>query len=181
MTRLFISHSSDDDAFVRDLRRILADHGEEGWIDSRELRGGDRLWSEIQTAIDAASAYAVVVSPAALQSTWVGRELQYALGLTAKRGKEHFPVIALALDGTQLGVLEQFFQEEPLYIPVSNEAGGVDAAVDPILVALGQRLPIDVPPIARKSPVRSRRKIRPELRYTILRDRCPGRASRQRF
>jgi TIR domain len=67
MTKLFISHSSQDDAFVRDLRAALVDHGQAGWIDSRELRGGDPLWAEIQQAIEAASAYAVVVSPDALQ------------------------------------------------------------------------------------------------------------------
>lgn len=68
MSKLFISHSSQDDAFVRELRAALNDHGQDGWIDSRELREGDPLWTEIQKAIDAASAYAVVVSPDALQS-----------------------------------------------------------------------------------------------------------------
>ena len=61
--RLFISHSSKDDTFVRELRMALADHDQDGWIDSRELRGGDRLWTEIKKAIEEASAYAVVVSP----------------------------------------------------------------------------------------------------------------------
>ena len=79
MTKLFISHNSQDDGFVRDLRATLADHGQEGWIDSRELRGGDPLWLEIKKAIDAASAYAIVVSTDALQSKWVGKELRHAL------------------------------------------------------------------------------------------------------
>ena len=43
MTRLFISHSSLDDAFVRELRWTLADLKQEVWIDSRELRAGDPL------------------------------------------------------------------------------------------------------------------------------------------
>jgi len=51
---------------VRDLRAALANRGHDGWIDSRELRGGDPLWTEIQNAIDEASAYAVVVNPHAL-------------------------------------------------------------------------------------------------------------------
>lgn len=146
MTRLFISHSSQDDAFVRDLRAALADHGQAGWIDSRELRGGDPLWPEIQRAIEAASSYAVVVSPDALQSKWVGRELRHALGLRDARSKEKFPVIPLSLNGTKLGVLEEFFSEEPVYIPVSSDAGGVEVAIDAILVALGKRPPADVPP-----------------------------------
>ena len=77
--KLFISHSSQDDGFVRELRAALADHGQAGWIDSRELRGGDPLWMEIQRAIEAASAFAVVVSTDALQSKWVGKELRHAL------------------------------------------------------------------------------------------------------
>ena len=141
--KLFISHSSQDDAFVRRLRETLQLHGQDGWIDSRELRGGDPLWPEIQQAIEAASAFAVVVSTDALQSKWVGKELKHALKLGKKRGKEKFPVIPLSLDGTKLGVLEEFFGEEPVYIPVSSDAGGVEAAAHPILVALGMRKPHD--------------------------------------
>jgi hypothetical protein len=107
MTQLFLSHSSTDDPFVRDLRAALADHGQEGWIDSRQLRGGDPLWPEIEQAIEAATAFAVVVSPAALQSKWVRKELRHALKLREQRGREQFPVIPLALDGTKLGVLEE--------------------------------------------------------------------------
>ena len=139
MTKLFISHSSQDDAFVRDLRAMLADHGQDGWIDSRELRGGDPLWPEIQQAIDDASAYAVVISTDALQSKWVGRELLYALDVRKQRGKDKFPVIPISLNGTKLGVLEAFFGEEPIYISVSSDAGGVEAAMNAILVAMRKR------------------------------------------
>jgi len=152
MSKLFISHSSRDDAFVRELRAALADQDQPGWIDSRELRGGDPLWSEIEQAIDGASAYAVLISNDALQSKWVGKELRRALEVQKQRGKDdggkhRFPVIPLSLDGTQLGVLEMFFDEEPIYIPVSSDAGdaaGIAAVMDVILVALGRRLPADV-------------------------------------
>ena len=129
---------------MRDLRAALADHGQDGWIDSRELRGGDPLWTEIQKAIEAADAFAVLVSPDALQSKWVGMELVHALELRKQRGKDDFPVIPLSLNGTKLGVLEQFFGEEPLYISVSSEAGGVEAAMNALLVALRERLPAEV-------------------------------------
>jgi tetratricopeptide (TPR) repeat protein len=152
MTKLFISHSSQDDDFVRHLRAILSDHGQPGWIDSRELHGGDPLWPEIERAIEAASAYAIVVSPAALQSTWVGKELQYALNLANQRGRDKFPIVPLALNGTKLGVLEVIFGEAPLYIPVSSDAGGIEAAMHAILVALGKRLPTDVPFTAPRKP-----------------------------
>jgi hypothetical protein len=145
MTNLFISHSSKDDAFVRELQQALGDLKQDVWIDARELCGGDPLWPEIQNAIEEASAYAVVVSTDALQSRWVGKELRHALDVQKKRDREKFPVIPLSLNGTRLGVLEEFFGEEPVYIPVSSDAGGIDAALNAILVAMGKRLPADVP------------------------------------
>lgn len=102
---------------MHDLRAALADHGLDIWIDSREVRGGDLLWSEIQKAIEEASAFAVVISPASLQSTWVGKELRHALDVQKQRGTDRFPVIPLSIDGTSLGVLEEFFSEQPIYIP----------------------------------------------------------------
>jgi tetratricopeptide (TPR) repeat protein len=144
MDRLFISHGSKDDPFVRELRAALELHGQLGWIDSRELRGGDPLWDEIAKAIEGSSAFAVVVSTDSLQSKWVGKELRRALEVQkARGGNAHYPVVPLSLDGTKLGVLEGYFDEEPIYVTVSSAPGGVEAAIDPILVALGKRLQAD--------------------------------------
>jgi len=68
MAKLFISHSTDDDAIVRALQQALGEFEQDVWIDSRELRGGDALWPKVQQAIEAAEAYVVVVSPSGLQS-----------------------------------------------------------------------------------------------------------------
>ncbi len=152
MANLFLSHSSADDGFVRELREALADLGQEVWIDSRQLRGGDPLESEIQAAIEAAAGLAVLVSPASLQSRWVGKELRHGLKLQAERGRAAFPVIPLSLNGTRLGVLEDFFDEEPTYISVSSAPGGATAAINDILVALGLRLPTDRPPVLQPRP-----------------------------
>ncbi|MBI5832310.1 MAG: CHAT domain-containing protein, partial [Armatimonadetes bacterium] len=148
MASLFISHSSLDDAFVLQLQQALGDLKQDVWVDSRELRAGDPLWPEIQNAIDEASAYAILVSTESLQSKWVGKELKHALKLRDERGKDQFPVIPLSLNDTKLGVLEEFFGDEPIYIPVTSDAGGVDAAIHAILVALGRRLPTDIAPTA---------------------------------
>ena len=151
MSKLSNSHSSPDDGFVCDLRAALADHGQAGWIDSRALRGGDLLWPEIQKATEEASGFAVVISTDALQSKWVGKELKLALKLQKKRDKDEFPVIPLSLNGTKLGILEEFFGDEPLYIPVSNDAGGVEAAMNAVLIAMGKRKAADVPANSRAS------------------------------
>ena len=146
MTKLFISHSSKDDAFVRDLQQTLGLHDVDAWIDSRELLPGSLLDPNIVSAIEGVSAFAVVVSPASHQSNWVGKELRHALRVQALRGKDTFPVIPLSLDNTKLGVLEGYFDSEPIYIPVSSDAGGVEAAMNAILVALGKRRPTDDEP-----------------------------------
>ena len=65
MSTLFLSHSSQDDALVRELQQVLHDLGQEVWIDSRQLRGGDPLWPEIAKAIEDAAA-----CPTAATWTW---------------------------------------------------------------------------------------------------------------
>src|SRR5262249_46328539 len=47
----------------------------------------------------------------------------------------------------KIGVLEQIFGHEPLYISATSDPGGIDAALNAILVALGKRLPADRDPI----------------------------------
>ena len=146
MTKLFISHSSKDDGFVRGLQQALELHGVSAWIDSRELLPGGLLDPDIMKAIEERDAYAIVVSPASHESVWVGKELRHALAVQKQRGRDKFPVIPLSLDGRKLGVLEAFFEAEPIYIPVQSAAGGVGGAIHPLLVALGQRKPTDVAP-----------------------------------
>ena len=96
--KLFISHASADDDLVRALREALAECGQAVWIDSRQLRGGDPLWDTIRQAIDDADGFAVLVSPAALQSKWVGKELKHALEVQGQRAAGAFAVIPLTLD-----------------------------------------------------------------------------------
>ena len=181
--KIFLSHSTDDDAIVRDLQQALADLGQEVWIDSRELRGGDALWPEIQQAIEEAGAYAVLISPGSLQSRWVGRELRHALEVQNQRGKDAYPVVPLSLDGTKLGVVEEIFGEgeTPLYVPISSAAGGVEAALHAILVALGKREPADVAatPQPRAEPLEELVLYLDDLRIVQVQDgvrRASGRA-----
>jgi tetratricopeptide (TPR) repeat protein len=145
-TKLFLSHSTHDDAIARMLQRALGDLGQDVWIDSRELRGGDPLTAEIQQAIEDAAGYAVVISPASLQSSWVSKELRHALEVRQRklRAGTIYPVIPLLLDDTQLGALAGYFADEPLCVRLRSSPGGVEAVRGWILVALGKREPADV-------------------------------------
>ena len=161
MGHIFLSHSTADDAIARDLQRSLGDHGLQLWIDSREMRGGDLPSPQVRRAIEEADACMILVSPSSLQSEWVGEELEHALKVQKRRRKVHaaaanagttsqpgneYRVIPLALDGTKPGILRKYFGDAPLYIPISSAAGGIEAALHPILVALGKRAPTDVAP-----------------------------------
>jgi hypothetical protein len=143
MSKLFISHSPKDDVFARELQRSLAGFGVMTWIDSCELRDGDRLDRLIQKAIEAASAFALVVSPIAFQSRWMGKELQHACVVQKVRGEKIYPVIPILIEGTQPSLLEGYLGEDSKYVSVPGDAGGVEAAVDEILVAIGLRPPAD--------------------------------------
>ena len=129
MAPLSLSHSSIDDGVVRELRQALADLGQAVWIDSRQLKGGDPLWSAIREAMEAAAGLAVLVSPDALQSDWVAKELKHGLKLQSERGRAAFPVVLLTLDGTRPGSLAGYFDEQPIHIPVSSAPGGATAEI----------------------------------------------------
>ena len=65
---IFISHASADDSFVADLRAKLEGLGLSMWIDSRNLRGGNKLAPEIEKAIEEARQVIVVLSPSTVNS-----------------------------------------------------------------------------------------------------------------
>jgi len=146
---IFISHSSQDDAFVVELRQKLEAHDLTVWADSRNLRGGDKLKPEIQAAIQTAEAFIVIVSHHALQSEWVFDEVALALQIQSQQG-DKYRVIPLLLGEVKPTTLRAFFVDKeklPLAVTVKNGAGGLSEAMPAILAALGQALPNDAQPM----------------------------------
>jgi hypothetical protein len=142
---IFISHSTADDAFVADLRRRLGAHRLPVWVDSRQLRGGDKLNPAIEQAIRAAGHCLVVLSPRTVNSPWVRREIRLAEALARER--EGFRVVPLLLDGIKPGALALWFDEEPLGVRVTLDTTGLEEAFPRILAALGVQLPDDFQPL----------------------------------
>src|ERR1043166_3309045 len=141
--QVFISHSSKDDDFVRELREALEDQGVTVWVDSRKLRGGEKLAPEVAEAIERARQFVAVISPNTINSPWVRREIQKALEVEAARRGEGYRVIPLLLPGVEPSALPLWFDEEPVGVRVELKAGGVSQALPDILAALGERLPDD--------------------------------------
>src|ERR1043165_3313949 len=141
--QVFISHSSKDDDFVRELREALEDQGVTVWVDSRKLRGGEKLAPEVAEAIERARQFVAVISPNTVNSPWVRREIRKALEVEAARKGEGYRVIPLLLPGVEPSALPLWFDEEPVGVRVELKAGGIGEALPAILAALGERLPED--------------------------------------
>lgn len=140
---IFISHASEDDNFVAELRQTLEGLGLSVWVDSRNLRGGDKLHPEIARAIEEARQVIVVLSPQTVNSRWVRWEIRKALEVEKCRAGEGYRVIPLLLPGIEPSALGLWFNEEPLAVPVQLGPGGLAEALPEILAALGERLPTD--------------------------------------
>jgi len=143
---IFISHASADDSFVAELRRELEAHQLTVWVDSRKLRGGDKLAPEIEKAIETASQVIVVLSPQTVNSPWVRREIKQALAVEKRRMAEGYRVIPLLLPGLTPGALGTWFDEEPVAVPIEVGPTGLSAALPVLLAAVGKRLPNDAQP-----------------------------------
>jgi hypothetical protein len=99
---VFISHSWKDDGFVRELRQALEGLGVETWADSERLAGGHSLTTGIQTAVEHADHFLVIVSLDALNSEWVQREVKYAQSVR----KKIIPLMRPGIGGPILKLLQ---------------------------------------------------------------------------
>ena len=146
MSHIFISHATADDAFVSALRQQLELHNLSTWVDSRNLRGGDKLHAEITQAIQAARSLIVVLSIDTIQSKWVRDEVRLALTVEATSGTQAYRVIPILLPGMTPDGLWIWFEEEPLAVPIETHAAGLTRAMPTLLAALGVRAPEDPEP-----------------------------------
>jgi tetratricopeptide (TPR) repeat protein len=150
--QVFISHSSKDDDFVRELREALERQGVTVWVDSRKLRGGEKLAPEVVAAIERARQFVAVIGPNTVNSPWVRGEIRKALEVEAARKGEGYRVVPLLLPGVEPSALPLWFDEEPVGVRVELKAGGVSEALPDILAALGERLPDDRQPAEAFAP-----------------------------
>lgn len=85
---VFISYAhewSDDAAYIA---QVFGAHGLNVWIDSGELRTGDKLGSRLLRAIETADYFVALISPEYFASSWCVRELEAA----ADKRKKILPI-----------------------------------------------------------------------------------------
>ena len=75
MERVFISYSRKDKVFVQHLASDLERSGLDVWWDLTDIQGSDVWMQKIEEGLDSSKYYILVMTPDALKSRWVRREL----------------------------------------------------------------------------------------------------------
>lgn len=81
MSYIFLSHSTQDNDFTRELAERLAQFGFDVWVDFDNIGSGERWVLSIQNAVENCVAVVVVMSKSARDSEWVERETLLAMDL----------------------------------------------------------------------------------------------------
>jgi hypothetical protein len=76
---VFLSHSSRDRQFVLRLTRVLRQHKVRYWYSATHIAGAKQWHDEIGRALARCNWFLLVLTPDAVRSAWVKRELLYAL------------------------------------------------------------------------------------------------------
>ncbi|MCI0514350.1 toll/interleukin-1 receptor domain-containing protein [candidate division KSB1 bacterium] len=76
---IFLSHSDKDREFAVQLVRVLRNHGLPVWYSRSNIRGAQQWHDEIGAALNRCDWFLIILSPNAVQSLWVKRELIFAL------------------------------------------------------------------------------------------------------
>ena len=162
--RLFVSYSRHDAATVHQIVAALEAAGHDVWIDTDDIRGSERWRTSVATAIRASDVVLLVVSPAAMASSSVEREISVA----AEDSLRIVPVvietapISVGLKYDLAGVQHVSFVDRPFEDGMADLA---EALIEPV-TATPSATEATPPPAmdrARPTPSASRRR-RPSRR-----------------
>lgn len=127
---IFMSHSSKDKFFVRNLSERLQSYGIKVWLDEAEINIGDSLTEKIAKAIDSTDYVGVILSHNSINSEWVQRELQIALQKEIK-GKK-VVVLPILIEKVEIPL----FLRDKLYADFTNPEN-FDRELSKLLKTLG--------------------------------------------
>lgn len=85
---IFLSHTSTDKPFVRELKTRLESRGVKNvWLDEAEILIGDSLTKKISEGLKKTKYIGVALSPRSIKSPWVERELEVAINREITTGE----------------------------------------------------------------------------------------------
>jgi len=100
MPRIFISHSSKDQQFARQLASDLNELGHQPWLDEWEIKVGECIVSKIQKGLEDCEYVVVVLSENSVTSGWVDREWKEKYWDEVKTGR--IMVLPVLIDNCEL-------------------------------------------------------------------------------
>ncbi|WP_114814668.1 toll/interleukin-1 receptor domain-containing protein [Paraburkholderia kururiensis] len=92
----FLSHSSIDKPFIRQLAADLTANGVDVWLDEQRIRVGDSIPEKIAQGLAGSDFFLIGMSESSANSPWVQKELNNALVNEVQRRKVH--ILPLKLD-----------------------------------------------------------------------------------
>ncbi len=98
---IFLSHSSLDKSFADSIADTLRNHGIPIWYSRTNILGAQQWHDEIGEALERCDWFIVILSPNSVQSTWVKRELTFALN-SNKYDNKIIPVLYQSCDFKKL-------------------------------------------------------------------------------
>lgn len=96
----FLSHSSVDKPFIRQLAADLTANGIGVWLDEQRIRVGDSIPEKIAQGLAESDFFLIGMSKKASESAWVQKELNNALMSEVQRRKVH--ILPLKLDDSPM-------------------------------------------------------------------------------
>jgi hypothetical protein len=96
----FLSHSSLDKSFIRQLAADLTANGIDVWLDEQRIRVGDSIPEKIAQGLAGSDFFLIGMSENSANSQWVQKELNNALVNEVQRRKVH--ILPLKLDDTPM-------------------------------------------------------------------------------
>lgn len=96
----FLSHSSQDKPFVRQLAGDLKANGVDVWLDEQRIRVGDSIPEKIAQGLAESDYFLIAISEHSITSPWVAKELNNALVNEVERRDVH--ILPLKLDDASM-------------------------------------------------------------------------------
>lgn len=91
----FISYSLKDEEFAKRLHSKMRDHNLRVWFANEDLKGGHKLFEQIDEAIRVYNKFIIVLSPESLRSKWVMNEVRRTRKAELANNQRKFFPIAL--------------------------------------------------------------------------------------
>jgi len=98
----FISYSTKDKEFAKRLHSRMRDENLRVWFAPEDMKGGEKLYEQIERAIQLHDRLLIILSKNSMQSEWVKTELRKALKQEVQQKRRKlFPIAIVSIDAIQ--------------------------------------------------------------------------------